>query len=283
MGLGTCNIDFIMKVPRFLKADDEVDIEKLVLSLGGSASNFTVGLSRLNVKAGIISRVGNDYFGRWSINKFKKENVDIKRFIMTDESTGMAFIAVDQHGERSMYTFMGANQKFQLEKGDIEYIKASHILHITGMYKEVVKEASKYANLLSLNPGTALSRFGIDTLRKLLEKAHMIFLNKKEVVLLTGKEFEEGVRLLVDMGIPMVIVTLGSDGASLYSKEGMIHSPVREVKAVDTTGAGDAFAAGFIAAYIKEQKLENCLDFGNSIASSCVKEFGAMNVPRSIL
>lgn len=280
VGLGACNVDFIMKVPRFVCSDDEVNVEKLFLSLGGSASNFVVGVSRLNIKSGIIARVGNDYFGRWSLQQFKKEGVDTQRLLMINGSTGMVFIPVDPHGERSMYTFMGANEKLQLEKEDVEYIKSAKILHVTGMYKEVVEEASKHAHMLSLDPGTILSSFGIDNLRKIIKKTHIIFLNKKEVSLLTKENVDEGAQILLDLGVSMVIVTLGKDGTNLYTDEGMIHSNVRQVNALDATGAGDAFAAGFIGSFVKGQKLEDCLSFANLVASYCVEKFGAMNFPK---
>ncbi len=277
--LGTCNIDFIMKVPRFSMADDEVDVENMTISLGGSASNFAVGVSRMNVKVGIIARVGYDQFGGFVTDKFKEEGVKTERLLKIYESTGMAFIAVDRRGERSIYTSMGANAQFELEKDDKKYIKSSSILHITGMYREVVEEASKYAKFLSLNPGTVLSSYGIDSLHKIIKRANIIFLNKKEVSLLTGKDYNEGARKLVDIGVPMVVVTCGRRGANLYSSDGVIHSSPPEVKSLDTTGAGDAFAAGFIASLVKNKEIEQCLQFGNMLASKCVGKLGAINVP----
>ncbi len=281
VGLGTCNVDFINKVSRLAGPDDEVDVEKLILSVGGSASNFTVGLSRLNISTGIIARVGNDYFGQICAKKLIDEGVKTERLLSIDSPTGMVFIAVDPPGERSMYAFMGANAEFKLLKEDIDFIKSSKILHITGMYKEVVEEASKYANFLSLNPGTLLSEYGIEGLRKSIERANIIFLNKKEITILTGESLDNGAQKLLDIGVEMVAVTCGKDGANLYTKERVIHSPVKETAALDTTGAGDSFAAGFIAAYIKDKKLEECMDFANHVASSCVGKFGAMNVSRA--
>lgn len=278
--LGTCNIDFIMKVPRFSVGDDEVDVEEMTISLGGSASNFAVGLSRAGVNVGIIARVGDDQYGEFATRKFKMEGVHTQRLLKIHKPTGLAFIAVDQKGERSIYTSMGANAKFNLEKEDIKYIKKSKILHITGMYHEVVEDASKYAKLLSINPGTALSSYGVDSLHNIIKRAHIIFLNKKEVFLLTGEDYNKGAHILVDMGVPMVVVTCGRKGANLYTSDGMIHSPSAEVKSLDTTGAGDAFAAGFIASFIKNKELEECLQTGNLLASSCVNKLGPINVPR---
>lgn len=278
--LGTCNIDFLMKVPRFLKSDDEVEVEKLKVSLGGSASNFAVGLSRVGVDVGIIARVGQDNFGDLAAKILEEEGVKIDRLLKISESTGMAFIAVDKNGERSIYTSMGANAGFELEKKDIEYIKRSKLLHVTGMYKEVVEEAIRYAKLISINPGTVLCSYGIDVLERIIRKAHILFLNKKEVSILTGENFQEGVKVLVEMDIPMVVVTCGKDGANLYTPDGMIHAKNIETEPLDTTGAGDAFAAGFIAAYIKNKGMDKCLELGNILASNCVSKLGAINVPR---
>ena len=276
IGLGTCNADFIMKVPRFVEADDEVDVQELLPSIGGSAANFAVGISRQGLKAGIMTRIGKDHFGRLAVQKFRDEGVDTERLLHIDEKTGMAFIAVDAHGERAMYTFMGANAKFYLEKEDIEYIKSSKLLHITGMYKEVVEEASKHANLLSLNPGTLLSSYGLKTLDKIIKKAHIIFLNKKEVKILTGLSFNEGAQTLLNMGVPIVVVTCGKSGATVYTENDVISSPTEGVEAMDTTGAGDAFAAGFIASFVKDKKLEDCLKIGNIVAAQCVGRLGAL-------
>lgn len=279
VGLGACNVDFLQMVPRFVQPDDEVEIKNLLLSVGGSASNFTVGLSRLNVNTGIIARIGRDYFGEVVVKEFEREGVNTECLLKTDIQTGKVFIAVEPHGERSMYTFIGANKKFKLQREDIEYINNSKILHITQMYKDVVLKASKHANILSFNPGAILSSFGINKLKEIIERTDILFLNEKEMNILTGMEIDGGASMLLDIGTKIVIVTCGKNGANLYTKKGLIHSPARKVKAIDTTGAGDSFAAGFIAAYVKEKKLNECLDFANIVASHCVEKLGALNTP----
>lgn len=279
VGLGACNIDFLQKVPRFAAPDDEVEIKNLVLSVGGSASNFTVGLSRLKINTGIIARIGKDYFGEVVIKKFKKEGVDTERLLKTDYQTGKVFIAVEPHGERSMYTFIGANKKFKLQKEDIKYIEASKVLHITQMYKDVVLKASKHANVLSFNPGPILASFGVHKLEKIIERTDILFLNKKEMNILTGKGIDQGASILTDMGVKIVVVTCREHGATIYTKKEKIYSPSRKVDVVDTTGAGDSFTAGFIAAYIRKKSLNECLDYANLVASSCVERFGALNTP----
>lgn len=276
--LGTCNIDFLMKVPRFSEADDEVDIEDLHVSLGGSATNFAIGLSRAGLDVGLIARIGNDNYGQFAAEKLEKEGVKTDRLINISKPTGMAFIAVDSMGERSIYTSMGANAYFKLEKEDIDYIKSSRMLHITGMYREVAEEASKHAQFLSFNPGAALSAFGIEELMELIKRTDIIFLNKKEVSILTGEEYPEGAQKLVDLGVSLVIVTCGEHGAYLYTSDEVIHSPTHKKESLDTTGAGDAFASGFIAEFIKNNDLMKCLQMGNRSASACISRLGSVNI-----
>ena len=189
---------------------------------------------------------------------------------------GWHLLPLNQHGERSMYNFMGANSKFKLDENDINHIKNSEILHITGMYIEVVEEASKHANLLSLNPGTLLSSYGLESLEKILKRTHILFLNKKEVTLLTGMDYNEGANLLVEIGVPVVVVTLGREGSKVYTENGQIYHETKELKAVDTTGAGDSFAAGFITGFFNKKDLKECLELGDQSASNCIMKMGSL-------
>jgi ribokinase len=272
--LGTCNIDFISQVPHFAYSEEEVNVEKLHISLGGSAFNFASRISSLNVKTGILARVGKDYFGELFSGQLKALNIDCSRLVAIEDTTGMAYITITTSAEKSIYSFTGANASFKLEKGDIEFIKNSKMLHLTGMYWEVAEEASKHAEKLSFNPGPIMSSFGVEKLKNILKRTEILFLNQKEVSLLTGMEWEDGSFTLLDLGIPMVVVTNGAEGAKLFTEEGVIYSPAKKVRVVDTTGAGDNFAAGFIKSYIEGERHKDCLKNANKIASLCVQKMG---------
>jgi alpha-D-ribose-1-phosphate 5-kinase (ATP) len=276
--LGTCSIDFISHVSRLAKADDEVNVDKLHVSLGGSASNFVTCLSQLGVNISILANVGDDNFGEIARQQLSQKGVDIKRLITIKGRTGMAFIAVDDDAERSIYTYMGSNADFKLEKEDLNYIKSSDIVHITGMYYEVVEEASKHAKVLSFNPGSILSSFGLGKLNKIIKRTDILFLNKKEVTLLTNMKIDDGTRFLIELGVPIVVVTMGKDGAMVYTSEEVIKTPAKPVKALDTTGAGDVFAAGFLASFLKDQDLKECLHFANQLAAQCVENLGGTQI-----
>ncbi|MDP3066313.1 MAG: carbohydrate kinase family protein [Methanobacteriaceae archaeon] len=272
--LGTCNMDLIIRVSRFAGADEEVNVDQYHQSVGGSAANCAVTLSQLGIRTGVMSRVGKDLWGGLICQELTRKGVLTERIITSDTPTGMSFIAVDDHGERSIYTHMGANIHFKLLKEDITYIKNSKILHMTGMYVEVVEEASQHAKLLSFNPGMLLSSFGLERLKGTIKKVHLLFLNQKEAKVLTGLEPEKAAQLLVEMNIPVVVITRGKDGADVYTKDGFITSPAKKTKALDSTGAGDTFAAGFLARYLQDGDLEECLNQAHLTASRQVGKWG---------
>jgi ribokinase len=272
--LGTCNLDFISRVSRFAGADEEVNMDQLHQSVGGSAANSALTLLEMGIKTGIMTRVGEDYGGNLIRQSLTDKGIGTERVISLDEPTGMTFIAVDDQGERSIYVHMGANANFELLEDDITYIMDAKVLHLTGMYLEVVEEASQHARILSFNPGMLLSSFGLSKLKNTLKRVDMLFLNQKEVRVLTDMEPAVGAESLVEMGIPQVILTMGREGAVLYTSEEKIISPAAETRVLDTTGAGDTFAAAFLASHLKGKDGEECLKEANLAASRQVGKWG---------
>ncbi len=281
--LGTFNIDFISQVSNFAHAEDEINIEKLHTSMGGSALNFASRISSLKIKTGVMGNLGKDYFGKLILNGLNQAGIDNSRINIIDDNTGMSFIAINESGEKSVYSYIGANASFKLDKDDVKFIRNSKLLHVTGMYWEVVEEAAKHSKLLSFNPGPVMSAYGLETLENIINKTQILFLNQKEVSILTGMKWEEGSNLLVDMGVPEVIVTNGAEGARLFTQDETIFTPAEKVNAVDTTGAGDNFAAGFVTSFLNGEKRVECLNFANHIAALCVQKKGGSIIPLNMI
>lgn len=272
--LGTCNLDFISRVSRFAGPDEEVNMDQLHQSVGGSAANSALTLKDMGIKTGVITRVGEDYGGNLIFSRLNDAGIGTERVLAREEPTGMTFIAVDDQGERSIYVHMGANAHFELLNGDKTYIRDSKVLHITGMYWEVVEEASQHAHTLSFNPGMLLSSFGLPKLKSTIKQTDILFLNQKEAKILTGMEPSAGAEFLVKMGVPRIILTLGREGAALYTPDEIITSPSVETMVTDTTGAGDTFAAAFLASHLKGKDDEECLNQANLSASQQVEKWG---------
>lgn len=269
-------MDFILKVPQFVEPDGEMYIEEVKKIPGGSALNFAVKTALNGLNTGIIAKIGNDHHGQIISHKLSQKGVDTSRIIKIEPPTGMSFISVDNNGKRSMYSFMGANEKLDLCKDDFEYINSAEILHLSGTYWEVAYDAAKSANTLSFAPGALLSTFGIDKLEPVLSNTDILFLNEKEVEILTGLEFNPGINFLTGYGIPLLVVTLGDKGSILFTKNQIIKCPSRKIQVLDTTGAGDAFAAGFISKWYNEKPLKYCLEFASKSAADCIGNLGGI-------
>ncbi|MDP3484298.1 MAG: carbohydrate kinase family protein [Methanobacteriaceae archaeon] len=276
VSVGTCNMDFILKVPQFVELDGEMYIEEVKKIPGGSALNFAIKTSLNGLNSGIIAKIGNDYHGEIIIDKLSKRGIETSRIEKIDDSTGMAFISVDGSGKRSIYSFMGANEKLNLSKDDLEYIKSAEMIYLGGTYWEVAYAAARHSNKLCFAPGALLSTFGLDKLEPVLANTDILFLNEKEVKILTGLELSKGIDLLIENGISLVVITLGDKGSILHNKKEIIKCPAKIVPVMDTTGAGDAFAAGFISQCFKKKSLNSCLKFATSSAAECIGKLGGI-------
>ena len=276
VSLGSCNMDFILKVPNFVEPDGEMYVEDILTIPGGSALNFAVNISGHGLRSGFISRIGDDRWGTIIKKELVQRGVDVSGLITLPKPTGMAFISVDHSGKRSIYSFSGVNEQLALTKEDINYIKSSNMLHLAGTYWEVAREAAKHAEIISFDPGSLLSVYGLDKLKPVLKKTDLLFLSEKEVEIFTSLNLKEGANLLIDEGASNVIITLGEKGALLYNADGVLKAPTKKIKAVDTTGAGDAFAAAFVSKWLSQESLEDSLKFANQCAALQISQLGGI-------
>ncbi|MDI9618963.1 carbohydrate kinase family protein [Methanothermobacter sp.] len=273
VSVGTCNMDFIFRVPRFVEPDSEMNIEDLHVIPGGSAFNFAVWISHLGFKAGIVSSVGRDVYGDMITSLLESRGVDTSCISREGEKTGMAFISVDDTGRRSIYSYMGANATLEIGEAESEYIMAADAVHLSGCYIEVASAVSSIRDI-SFSPGTLLASYGIERLSGILEKTSIIFLNDDELKMLTGSR-RSGVERLLEAGVGNVVVTHGPRGASFFSGD---YSEVMEIEAenaLDTTGAGDAFAAGFMSMWLRGSEPVDCLRNGHRVARRVISRIGA--------
>jgi len=128
---------------------------------------------------------------------------------------------------------------------------------------------------VSFDPGELYARRGLATLKPMIEKSFVMVPNENEVKLLTGKNYERGAEVLLNAGAGIVVVTLGRRGCYVTDgKETHLVEPYK-VAVVDTTGAGDAFCAGFLYGLIKNEDLHECGKLGNFVASRCLQKVGA--------
>ena len=294
VGFGAMNIDHLYKVDEIV-ADGEQSVNGFESLPGGSAANTIYGLAKLGVKAGFVGAIGIDDDGEELIEDFKTVAVDTSQIRIKQEvKTGSTICLSDRLGGRAIYVSPGANNLFGPEDIDLAYLNQAQMVHLSSFADDrqfnlqvSVTEKLSTSVTVSLAPGMLYVTRGLKALVPLLERAHIVFMNREEIERLTGDGFKSGAREIVKSGCRIVVVTLGkgmdkgkAGMVTAYIYDGKQEQEVESEKVtsklpLESTGAGDAFAAGFIFGFLRGKKLEECGLLGDIMASFAIKEVGA--------
>jgi len=257
----------------------------------GAEANFAIGMTRMGFKAGIITRVGDDEFGRYIINVLRSEGVDISR-VKTDPKApnGVYFIQRDYPipGKSNVlyYRKGSAASKMSVTDVDPDYIKQAKLLHLTGITPALsasckkaclraldIASEAKVAVSFDTNIRLALwnKQKAKKTLIPMLKKANIVLIKPQDAEILIGKrETDEIAEEILSMGTETVVVKLSEEGATAFRSGKSVKTPAFKVPIVDVIGAGDAFAAGFISSLMRGCDLEEALEVGNAAGALVV-------------
>jgi len=283
VGFGGLNVDKLFKANKIANAEEESFIKDCEEACGGSAANTIVGLARLGCKVGFIGKVADDREGKMLVRDFCKEGVDTSGIIRVKRGrSGTVMGFVDEKGERALYVDPGVNDTIKFNKINMEYAFQTRFLHLTSFVGEKSFQTQKrlvevlpQTVKLSLDPGELYARKSA-MLEPIIEKTFVLMPNLNELELLTRKaDYRKGADVLLKKGMEIVAVKLGAKGC--YVTDGRESHNVEpfKVKVVDTTGAGDAFCAGFLYGLISGKSLYECGRLGNFVASRCIMKMGA--------
>ena len=282
IGFGALNVDRLYQVERIAKSDEESFIIGCEQHPGGSAANTMVGLSRLGNRVGYIGKIADDDGGRLHLRSFIDEGVDMRGIIKADAGrSGVVIGFVDRRGERALYVDPGVNDDLEFEEISLEYAADSEFLHITSFVGECPFQAQRRliealpSIRVSFDPGDLYVRKGLQAMRPFLRRSYVAIPNENELRILTGEGPEEGARVLLKEGVQIVAVKLGSKGCFVMDGKERYHVPVYKTEVVDTTGAGDAFCAGFLHGLIAGKDIYECARLGNLVASKKLSKLGA--------
>jgi ribokinase len=280
IGLGALNYDVLYAVERIAKEGEEVGILAVEKVPGGSAANTIVALARLGIDVGFVGIVGNDKEGELILEEFRKEGVEA---MLRKEAgnTGAAIAFVDAKGERALYILPGVNDRLCMENIDMEFIDQAKFLHMSSFVSKEqldmqLELARRVKSKLSFSPGMLCFHYKLDDLVGLIERSEVIFLSIRELKsLLKGEDYEKGTERLLNIGAKIVSVTLGERGCYVADATGESYLiEAYPTAVVDTTGAGDAFAAGFLFGLLSEKGIYESGKTGNLVASFCIREYG---------
>ena len=283
IGFGALNVDKLFRVNKIAEKDDESFVIESKESCGGSAANTIVGLARLGLRTGYIGEVTDDHEGQLLLENFREEGVDTSGIIVAKRGqSGKVMGFVDKQGERALYVAPGVNDIIDLKEVNADYAKRTKILHLTSFVgeksfktqKKLVMKLPKSVRV-SFDPGILYAKRGLQTLSPIIRRVFVMLPNEVELKLLTGEEYEDAAKMLIGEGVKIVAVKLGRKGCFVTDgKESYMVEPFK-VKVVDTTGAGDAWNAGFLYGFLKNKSLRECGRLGNFVASKCITVMGA--------
>ncbi len=257
---------------------------------GGSAANTLAGLSSLGAQCAFIGQVSDDQLGEVFSHDIHAAGIDFDTEPRAgDPPTGRCLIFVTPDGERTMNTFLGASQFLPPAALSEDAIRDASVLYLEGYLwdPEEPRSAMRRAMEVARAAGrkvafTASESFVIDRhrddFRAMIDEGliDILFVNEPELATLTGQDdFEAGIAMIAPK-LPVLVATRGESGAVAISggdRGEVAAEPVDEV--VDTTGAGDLFAAGFLSGHVKGESLESCLTRGAVCAAEIISHYGA--------
>ena len=317
VGLGSLNLDVFYRLPRprllveagwpvvpggevFLPDEEMPALEEFLsrhgqylgVDGGGSAANTVYALSRLGFSTAFLGAVGQDEAGDYLRRSLAP--VDTRGVKTVPGRTGTAFIVLDEAGERTILVFPQANARLAEAGLEPEAVglgpKATdrpRFLHLSSFVRAEARAVQEQlvASLppeveVSLDPGEIYARQGLAALERLLPRSRLVFITQAELeLLLPGQALEAAARKLLDLGPEIVVVKRGAGGSVIFTRWEQIAVPAVPVTAVDTTGAGDVYDAGFLAGLLLGLPLASCGRLAAAAAAQSVTGRGREAYP----
>ena len=263
---------------------------------GGAPANFAVGIHRLGLSSGLITKVGDDFFGRYLIKTLKDEDIDISQIKKTNEyKTALAFVGLDKEKTPNFSFYRSPCADIMLTEQEIDenYIKPAKLLMCGTVSladepaRSAIFKAIHYAKKNSLqvacdpNLRDELWHFKDprEHIFKVLKNTDIFLPSISEAEFITGEKGEKAFESILDLGPSIIAITHGAEGSTIITKGEKFFAPSYKVDVVDTTGAGDAYAAGLVTGLLTNIPLEEIPYFANAVAAVKITRKGAMNIP----
>lgn len=264
-------------------------LDKIAMTIGGDAINEATIISRLGHKVALMSRIGKDAVGNFILEACEKDNIDTKS-IHIDENvdTSINVGLVTDDGERTFVTNRnGSLWKTTIVDIDFDRFKDARLLSLASIFNnplldgnalvKIFQKAKK--NKMIICADMIKGRLGetLDDIREALNYVDYFFPNYEEASLMTGKtELCDIADIFLDCGIKNIVIKTGKKGCFIKNKQQTLQIPAcKDIKAIDTIGAGDNFVSGFITGILEGKKLEECAKLANVTAAISVQSLGA--------
>ncbi|MEO0281733.1 MAG: carbohydrate kinase family protein [candidate division WOR-3 bacterium] len=268
----------------FMKYGSKIETDRFEVTFGGSAHNIAYGIASLGRRSGLIGCIGDDEFGRSIVKSLELAGVDINGLQYSKKPTGKSVVIIGEDNERTIMIYRGANDYIDQKNISKEYINLFRYFVFTSVTGEdsikALDKSIRFALQSNLtvvaNPSASMIVKRKKDFINFLQRSRIAIMNEEEAKLLTGKKIPKSLDAIRDLGPDTVVVTrskygcIAMHGKKIYEQKGF------RVKALDTTGAGDAFTAGFLNSIIRKDSIEYALKYATVCSALNVKSFGAV-------
>ena len=303
LGIGSALVDILTQIPNeqilnelnlpkgsmtYVDAQTSVEIGKKLAHLGnqmasgGSAANTMSGLAQLGVEAGFLSKIGKDEVGEFFAKQMTETHVK-PLMLKSDTPSGRVQALVTADGERTFATCLGAAAEMCADDIQPELLQGWDIFYVEGYLvanPTMLRKAIETAKAQGMTIAIDLASYNVveesrDFLLELVNNyVDIVFANEKEAFALTGMEPEAALHYIAER-CDIAVVKVGAKGAFVQRGNEVITIPPMKAEVVDTTGAGDMWAAGFLAGLVKGENLQKCGIMGAIVAKNIIEVMGA--------
>lgn len=282
--VGDAMLDVVVRYRGTINTNSDTPSEISIQS-GGAGANTAAWAARIGLDVTFVGRVGDDFAGQSFLSELRRSSVNFGDIVTSGLNTGTVAVLVDANGERTMFPSIGANSSLT----DEDFPNPDHgALFVSGysLFNKEISETVSQAMLrtrklglpIFLDPASTgiLKQFELSDIYRLISQSDFLFLNEEESSFLTSQsEVESSLDFLLEY-VNCVAIKCGAKGSIGKIRGGKaISISALPAKVVDTTGAGDAFAAGFISNWLNSADLESSLKAGAALAAQCVANIGA--------
>ena len=261
----------------------EVLAEDFQTVLGSASAVFACGAARLGHPVSFFSKVGDDDYGRFCLDALRKAGISTGNVAKVATSKTGVTISLSTRSDRAFVTVLGAISELRYKDLDLQALQGHSHLHMTSFFLQtalrpsfprILRHAGKLGLTTSFDPNSdPLSLWGPDVW-SVVDETTILFINQEEALHLTRKtNVREALKQLAERA-PCVVVKLGPRGAIAAADGQVVCAPPFKVSPVDTTGAGDSFAAGFVHAFLSGRDLHGCLLEGNACGALSTLQVG---------
>ena len=279
LGMGIIPFDILYTIERYPRPESKIDASRFFTQGGGPAPNAMVALSRLGVKTAIVAAVGDDLFGKFSIDEMKQEGVDTRFIIVKKKTSAVATGYIEKgSGRRTMVLY----RDITVEPRDIKTTKLPipRVVHLDGRDMPATMKLARWARRVG-----AVVSFDIGSIRNDVSEVfplvdHLVVADSYAFPFTGCRTTRTAIRKLRQYCRGSIVVTEGLRGSIGYEDGDIVRWKAYRVKNVDTTGAGDAFHAGYIYGLLRGFSMVERLRFGAAVASlKCTRSGGRTGLP----